>query len=323
MRLLDAFLADCPRAWASSIEKQERYARFWAAVPERERVPMLIEVLGRYRACRAGNDGDACRDESFALNELTAYVYRLGISPTVEQACAILRTAYHTCGHGSDVRPPFDLAIAHFLERPYTIELFDALRLYRESMSHSRGVVAQDVKGKIVLILWQDLRPSREWDRCVTSVIRDTVRVMPDEQRARWLALFHGFAHTIPVEPPGKRNPPRIPAGEFAGQMKAWLGMMVTRPAPRLTVAGSHVLKNLVWCSIDCPDPALDSLWADLLLVLPRGTGPRDKVAGAVSFLLTFRETSGARADMERIAARFSYPGGKIEQYWRTMSRRD
>ncbi len=319
MRPLDAFLSDCPDPMAAWKEKEDRYARFWASVPGPERVPMLLEILRRYRACRVESAG-TCLDRSFALNELTTHVYRLGISPSAEEACAILRTAYHTCGHGTDVKPPLELALAHFRGTPYTNELFASLRAYRESLRHSRGVVAQDVKGKIGVILWQDLRPSHEWSRCVTSAIRESMCGMPKAERSRWLALSQSFRHTVAVEPPKKWDPPRIE--DFAERMKACLGSALTGAGLGLTAAGSHILKNLVWCSIGCDDPELDAKWTELLFAFPSDTMTHDKIAAAVAYLLSLRKNGRARAPLDRISARFAYPGGKIETYRRSMSRR-
>lgn len=177
------------------------------------------------------------------------------------------------------------------------------------------------MKGKIAMILWQDLRPGREWNRCVTSVIRDSVRAMPGSEQLRWLVLFQSFPHTVVVEPPKKWNPRRIPVEEFVDRMKEWLVSVLSAAELGLTAAGSHILKNLVWCSIDCADPDLDSRWTELLFALPRDTTTHDKVAAAVSYMLTFRKPERARAPSEGISARFSHPGGKIEQYRRIAER--
>ena len=142
---LDAFLAGYPSIGSSIYARLELCRRFWDSVPEAQRVQMLLEVLARYRKCRQKEvcppNPDQLR-EGFALSELTSSCYAIGPNPTENEALEILRTAFHTCGHGSDSVPPFNLALRHFRNKRYTPEFFDAVHAYRESLRHTKSTTA-------------------------------------------------------------------------------------------------------------------------------------------------------------------------------------
>lgn len=101
------------------------------------------------------------------------------LRPSEQESLTILRTAYHTCAHGIDVRPPVHLALRHFRRKAHSREFFEALRCYRGILAQSPPIRAQELKGQIDLILWQDL--AAPWKSCWTRRIRAGVLEMPAE----------------------------------------------------------------------------------------------------------------------------------------------
>src|SRR4051794_6477882 len=100
---------------------------FWRSLPAESRIPSMIDVLKRYRELREGDrtlgpsshSADYPLGMSFALSELIAAAYRLAGSregvrlkmrPDEAQSLIILHSAFHTCGHGEDTKPPLELA---------------------------------------------------------------------------------------------------------------------------------------------------------------------------------------------------------------------
>jgi hypothetical protein len=326
---LDAFIANYSSPILRMPSRHESCRLFWESIPEDGRVSVLLEVLARYRICRKNENGVADDlehvRESFALNELTSSCYALNPQPTKPEALAILRTAYHTCGHGDDAVPPLTLALKHFEDKPYTGELFDAIRAYRESLSHSRGIIAQGLKGRMDLILWQDWQQLHPWQSCWTVHIRSDLQAMPIQKRKMWSALFQSFAHCIPIEPTKKWSesskwPLEQLTGEvFSNQMRIWLEGARRIQRPQLSTPGSHVLKNLIWCAAVVDDAALDCSLMSLIDVPWKNRQPMDKVAGALAFLWTQRDLQTSIEPLERVAKRYAYPGGKIEQYFRLV----
>ena len=311
---LDQFVATWDRRRASCAE-------FWLAVPQPGQVPLLLEILARYRSCRQA----ACCDlrESFALNELTAAYYAHRPRPSECESLQILHTAFHTCGHGSDVKPPFDFALRHFRQKPYSPKLHDALRAYRETLSHAHGVVAQQLKGRIDLILWQDLRHTELWKQCWTARIHRDLQAMSPAARKYWTALFQSFQHCLQIEPTKQwlaaaGQPLAALTGEtFRHQVGRWLEEPAAAVKPQLSTPGSHILKNLIWCAVSVNDATLDRQFPNLLAIPWKNTQPSEKVAGSMAYLFSRRDPQSSLAYLEPIARKYGFPGGKIEEYFR------
>jgi hypothetical protein len=363
--MLDHFLATCPSYDASYADRREACKAFWKAVPEKDRVPMLLEVLRRYREHRqkessapaapvhtpevrfdydlmnslGSADLESIRRQfaqqpaitipdldyqylriSFALNELAVAGYSLRLKPTEEQVLAILKTAFHTCGHGSDVAPPVTLALKHFEGRPYTPAFFDAIRTYREALTSARGVSTQVLKGRLELVLWQDLSDSKFHRTCWTSALRAELHALSPEARRPWLDLFQLFRRLDPVEPPKNWRDSVEPAlenltpGEFSRRFQSWIDAPVTNP-PQLSTPGGHALKNLVWCAVLVDDPALDEALLRLLDLPWKNKAQVDKVAGAVGYLWSQRPRERALPALEKLYPKWGNSGGKIGLY--------
>jgi hypothetical protein len=86
-----------------------------------------------------------------------------------------------------------------------------------------------------------------------------------------------------------------------------------------MSTAGSHMVKNLVWCAISLNDPVLDRSLMSLIAVPWRNRQSMDKVAGALAYLWSQREPHQSLEYLELIAKPYAYPGGKIEQYYRSV----
>jgi hypothetical protein len=321
---LDTFITGYPY-FASSSARLDCCRQYWESVPETRRMQLLLEVLDRYRSLRlkdaSPSDPDQLR-ESFALNELTSSSYALRPNPTEKEALAILRTAFHTCAHGADTAPPLDLALRHFRKKRYTVEFFDAVQAYRESLNHSKSTTAQSLKGRMELILWQDWRKQERWKSCWTAHIRTDLQAMAIQKRRLWSDLFQSFHHCVQIEPTKKwlaasKVPREAVTGEaFSSQVVDWLSRSAR---PQLSAAGSHILKNLVWCAISLNNPVLDRSLMHLIEIPWKKRQPMDKVAGALAYLWTQREPHPSLKYLELIAKPYAYPGGKIEQYFRTV----
>jgi hypothetical protein len=322
---LDAFIAGYPSVESSMNTRLESCRRFWESFPETRRVHVLLEVLVRYRKCRQKEacpaDPEQLR-ESFALSELTSSCYALRPKPTEGEALAILHTAFHTCGHGSDTIPPYDFALRHFRNRRYTPELFDAVRAYRESLRDTKSTTAQALKGRMELILWQDWRQQGPWESCWTAHIRADLQAMPIQRQGLFSTLFQSFHHCTQIEPTKKwlastkRPLEQLTAEVFSTQVGEWLRQPIRVPRPQLSAPGSHILKNLVWCAISLNDPVLDRSLMRLIEVPWKNRQPMDKIAGALAYLWSQREPHQSLEYFELIA--YAYPGGKIGQYYRS-----
>jgi hypothetical protein len=303
---LDRFIWDSyPRP--DSCNDAERIAicqSFWNSVAPGDRIPLLLGILSRYRSCRqrSGPQDLDQTHESFALNELIVTGYRSKIQPSEQEVLTILRTAYHTCAHGDDVRPPLDLAMRHFRRKPYTPEFFAALRVYRDSLGQSRPVTVQSLKAGIDFILWQDL--SAPWKPCWTTRIRDGVQEMPPVQRDRWTNLFQRFVYTDRRHLPKKFDRPfhqaldELTVEAFSRELRKWIGQP---PSRMLTSTGVHVLKNLIWCAVSANDPDLDHALTTLLDHKWKSPYLASRLARSLVLLWEHRDPERRNPQIERI----------------------
>jgi hypothetical protein len=367
--MLDHFLATCPPYDASYADRQAACKAFWVAVPEKDRVPTLLEVLRRYREHRQKEtctppppvstpevrfdydlmnslgtiDFESVRKQfaqqpaiavpdldyqhlriSFALNELTVAGYALRLKPTDEQVLAILKTAFHTCGHGSDVAPPVALALKHFEGRPYTPAFFDAIRTYREALDPTKRVTTQPVRTRLELVLWQDLGDSKFQPLCWTYALRAELHALPPEAKLPWQHLLQAFRRVDSVEPPKIWHSSAEPAlkgfapGEFSRRFQSWIDRPLTQP-PKLSTPGGQALKNLVWCAVLINDPALDEALLRLLNLPWKAKAQVDKVAGAVGYLWSQRPRERALPALEQLHAKWGEQDSKIDRYLQRM----
>ncbi|MBN8731261.1 MAG: hypothetical protein J0L64_12020 [Acidobacteria bacterium] len=326
-RKLEAFLDTYP---AFSKEGPTACAEFWHALPPPEWGDMLIEVLTRYRRLhqqRVPLEDQSQHGLSCALNELASVCYSLQPQLTEEHALAVLRTSFHTCGHGTDTRPPLDLALQHFDSKPYTPELFEAARAYRKALSHSRAITAQALKTRIEFILWQDWNNSRKWKTCWATHIRASITAMPAAERVLWSALFQRFSPLPWTTPqPQWREAclpalERIPAGAFSQRVIQWMGQPSLTARPAISTPATHALKNLIWCAAFLQDAELDRSFMSLVDIRWKCSEPMNKVAGALAWLWSLRAPTAALPFLERLYHRYGYPGGKIQDHYRNALR--
>jgi hypothetical protein len=208
-----------------------------------------------------------------------------------EQAFTILKTAYHTCGHGEDTDPPLRFALRHFRARLYSSAFFDALRVYRGVLTQtSRPTTTQELRGKIDLILWQDL--DHDQAPCWTDRLRDGINALAEPERCHWRWVFQAFAYSSLPQPPkhwkAGELAVRIGRSRCVEQLMAWLRQPVaTRPV--MTWAGSSVLKNVVWLAARLENEPLDAELKSTLCLPWKNERPLDKVLRAMRHLQSKR----------------------------------
>jgi hypothetical protein len=137
-----------------------------------------------------------------------------------------------------------------------TPELCRSLREFqaslREEMSQSQASM-QSLRQCLHMLLWLDewepLDPARCWSEC----IRRDFRAMTGDRRVRWRRLLKHIRGNVP---------PRMPAGwareaeprladvgmeDFREQLSLWFAPFRSGQPLPLSVAGSHVLRGLIW----------------------------------------------------------------------------
>ena len=202
----------------------------------------------------------------------------------------------HDCGHGQDVKPPFELAVKWARTNGVSPGWLAAVRTFIDQLGGLRSAKAHDLKTKGALVLLLDGR-HRGSSRCYSERFRAELGQLAGSERAAWdrLVLHMGTAMSARM-PKGFDLQARalaafLGAAEVLARLDAWLPAPPDGSPCRLETAGSHLAKNFVWLltvlAAD-PDaaPSCDRLVERLARVdfKPAERGTKVVVAGAVYF---------------------------------------
>jgi hypothetical protein len=167
---------------------------------------------------------------------------------------------------------PVERVVGYLKDRDLTPGLCAALRRFqsnlREEMSINQASM-QSLRQTLHVLLWLD-----EWDatdpaRCWSECVRRDFRAMEGTRRVRWRALLKHIRGNAPL---------RMPAGwakdaksllvdvgpqDFREAIGEWFAPFRSPTALPLSVAGSHVLKGLIWYCAVAEDKEIEAyaLW--------------------------------------------------------------
>jgi hypothetical protein len=173
---------------------------------------------------------------------------------------------------------PVERTVEYLRNNDLTPELCGALRDFqanlREEMSISQASM-QSLRQQLHMLLWLDewepLNPARCWSEC----IRRDLRTFVGERRVKWRALLKHIRGNAPVGMPGgwaRQAEPLLSAvgiEDFREQIHIWFAPFRSGERLPLSVAGSHVIKGLIWfCAVthdedlkECALWLLDAKW--------------------------------------------------------------
>lgn len=250
----------------------------WRKLPKRELAGQTLAILKRLKWL---DEHDAeLKDAHLArirLTTLLRVLYKIKAPYTESDLVALLDATSVLLGRISP-EGPVDRVMEYFKTGDLTPELCRALRGFqsslKEEMSGSQASM-QSLRQCLHMLLWMDewqpLDPARCWSEC----IRRDFRAMTGESRTRWRALFKHLRGNAPVRMPAgwaRDAQPLLAAvgiDDFRDNIEDWFAPFRSGEPLPLSVAGSHVLKCLVWyCAVakddglkDCALWLLDSKW--------------------------------------------------------------
>ena len=135
---------------------------------------------------------------------------------------------------------------------------------------HQRAVkTARSQDGvRVALTLWfEDVTPIN-LEKCWGERVRRDLRVMKEDERRAWIALFGECVFSITAAPtkkwlkPAGAAFPKIGAAVFRKRFQEWFAPFAMAEALRLTVIGRNVLRMLIWSALIAEDPAVDEALA-------------------------------------------------------------
>jgi len=148
--------------------------------------------------------------------------------------CEILEATRHDCGHGGDVTPPFDLALAYARKHRLSAELLDALKLYVGRLQGLKSILVQGVKRRAELLFTLDATCGKKG--CWSERFREGLSNLPESQQEDWRAMVV-----------------QMDAVEFSRNKKDW---KAKAPQAIETLGAKHILKSLsAWWPRPCGTP--------------------------------------------------------------------
>jgi hypothetical protein len=250
----------------------------WRKLPKRELPGQTLSVLKRMRWL--DEHDSELKDAHLArirLVTLLRVLYKIKAPYTETDLIALLDDTSALLGRISP-EEPVERVMEYLKTADLTPELCRALRNFQSSLKEEASgsqATLQSIRQCLHMLLWMDewqpLDPSRCWSEC----IRRDFRAMTGERRTTWRALFKHLRGNAPVRMPAgwaRDAQPLLAAvgiEDFRDKVEEWFAPFRSGEALPLSVAGSHVLKCMVWyCAVandaglkDCALWLLDSKW--------------------------------------------------------------
>jgi hypothetical protein len=246
---LDAWVAAYP--WDKSAGAAgQMLVRDALKLPTDTWISLHKESVARLPIMRETSNDPYAWHKGAAVYELACSLYGKKLPYTEQDVVAILTSSTHRCGHGADVKPPFETAVAWARVHGVTPAWLAAVRTFIDGLKGIRSVQANDLKTKGGLVLLLDTNRS-EKSRCHSDCFRGDLGTLPSDERAAWerLVLHMGTAMGARMPKGYDAQASALVASVGLEQVVSRLERWIPRPdAPcRLETAGSHLLRNLVW----------------------------------------------------------------------------
>ena len=283
-----------------------------AEVPPSRQPALVVALFDLYDACK----GDGFLELMYLVEAL------YGALPEIseEQACAILAATRHSCGHGG-IEEPIDLASSAFADRPYTPLFFDALRTYRDRLSHIRSAAVTRARGRIAMLLWQDAAEPLRPRNCLSQGLREGYLSVPNECRGPWARLFRHLDRSAQRRPDRPWLQAAMPVlrdlghERFAEYLQVWLMPENAKVPVPLSTGGRHVIKTLIWfAGLAQTDHHLDDILPRLIDLHYAEPKAAVHLIYAVAYWLESRPVAMAEAHYARLREKWPLVGKRIRK---------
>jgi hypothetical protein len=149
---------------------------------------------------------------------------------------------------------PVDYVMEYIKDNDLTPELAASLHNFQDNLQQSGSVASmQSLRQRLHTLLfmdeWEPLDPAKCW----SESIRRDFRLMEGDRKAKWRRLLKHIRGNAPqIIPPAwaREAAERLAAvgiDDFNQQLAIWFAPFCSAQPLPLSVAGSHVLKGLVW----------------------------------------------------------------------------
>jgi hypothetical protein len=262
---------------------------------------------------RAGRDDPFWFHKGSAVYELVCRLYQQKLPYTEGDVCALLVSSKHDCGHGADVKPPYERAVSWARVNGVTPAWFEALRTFVDGLAGLRSSKANDLKTKASLVFLLDGERG-EPVRCHSERFRTGLLRLPREERIAWERLVLSMNTALGARPSKDLDAQAEALIAFLGAEHVVARLDEWLPAPehgfcRLETAGSHLIKNLVLVllvatSDEAAAAQCDRLVERLVDVEFKPADRGKKVLAACALYLSRRPRELGRGPAARLLAR-------------------
>ncbi|HKW97014.1 MAG TPA: hypothetical protein VJN43_04730 [Bryobacteraceae bacterium] len=255
LRLNDYLLAEEQRSPAVALD-----VKVWRKMP-RSQVPDQIEAVLRRLRWLDLHDGELANAHlaRMRLRALLRVLYTLKAPYTEPQLRMLLDLTIPLVGR---IVPygPVERVVDYLKGNDLTPPLCSSLRQFqanlREEMSESQASM-QSLRQQLHMLLWLDEWDALDPERCWSECVRRDFRAFAGDRRVKWRALLKHLRGNAPVRMPAgwvrEAEPLLAAAGieDFREQIHIWFSPFRSGEPLPLSVAGSYVIKGLIWyCAV-------------------------------------------------------------------------
>jgi hypothetical protein len=228
----------------------------WKKLPKREAITLIEATLRRLNwLCAHDAELDTAHMARHRLIQLLRVLYKIKLPCTEADLRAQIELTVPLMDR---MWPdgPLDYLAEYLKKNDLTPELCSGLRQIQGAIKFGEtcGQAAlQSLAQRLHMLLWMDewepLDPSRCWSEC----IRRDFRAMTGERQVAWRALLKHLRGNAPPKMPAgwaREAEPLLAAvglNDFRQQFCLWFAPFQSGQPLPLSVAGSHVLKCMLW----------------------------------------------------------------------------
>jgi hypothetical protein len=286
---------------------------------ERELIALITVIIMR-KAWVALDANDIAQPKAWGdrLHYIRAQLYSAKLPFTATDLCRLMPVCDHYLGL-------IDCLVDHVKLHGVTPELCTEMRRFRTRFQDSVGGAygqGTDLIGlqRLNMLLWHDEWDALDSDSCWSERVRRDYRAMTGDRRAKWRALLHhlrGDAGSKPAKPWVKEAQKRLAAvgiEDFRTMIRTWFEAFRAPEPLKLSLAGSHVLKGLLWYGALARDAAVNEAALWLLDANCKPKRNADKVMVALAVLIDTMPVEEAWQALLRLQERWGASQGQIEK---------
>lgn len=242
----------------------------WKKLPKREVIDLIIATLRRYAWLRE-HDAEVAdaHVKRLRLVQLLHVLYTKKLPCTEADLRMMLDLTVPLLDY---IAPdgPVDYVMEYIKDNDLTPELCESLRNFQSNLQEAGSVASmQSLRQRLYTLLfmdeWEPLNPAKCW----SESIRRDFRAMQGERKSNWRRLLKHIRGNAPqLMPPAwaREAADRLAAvgvEDFNQQLALWFAPFHSDQPLPLSVAGSHVLKGLIWYAAVSGDETAKetSLW--------------------------------------------------------------